>query len=633
MSVRWSPSDVDEWAELEAYLGEDFSADDAREASALVAQEFNRYDDLTDFYRSSGAYLYDLTQFSLTGTKDPYRALIRLLTEPGAKILDYGCGIGSDGLRLVQDGYDVTFADFDNPSTAYLRWRLARRCLSSQVLDVERLPAGLRFDLAYSFDVLEHVEDPVGFLERLEGMASIVAVNFIIEEHSDEFPMHFTHDWAALLERTEREHTLIFDSFLYPNSQLVVYAVGKVDPRPLVSVVMPTRDRAALLERVLGALSDQTLPASSFEVLAVDDGSVDETPAVLERSPLVTQRLSGAGGGPAAARNLGLEAASAPLILFLDDDVVPEPDLIEQHLLFHLRAPAHEEAALGYVSWPAGETTPFMRRIVQSGELFAWDRVRTQPELDFWLLYTCNVSLKTALLGRERFDERFPHAAYEDVELAYRLTRRAGMRLRFLPAAVGIHHDRKEFGSFKQRQERAGASAVYFAQKHPELSGALRVDAPLDPAAAGLRAAQVDAAVKALEAIDLRPLSAVGHGSTTADEVVSGWLDALYGEGLALAYLRGVAAHQGQSDRPRSADEWHREGLRAYELGRWQDAAEAMREAIALERTVERINDLAVITTALGDHVAARRMLEECLALAPEDRAARQNLAALLRLD
>src|SRR5579875_3267929 len=190
-----------QWAELAEYLGERFCPEQMDHTDALVAAEFSeRSGDEADFYRSSNAYLYDLTRFSESGTKEPYRALIRYLVGPGARLLDYGCGIGSDGLRFVAEGSDVSFADYDNPSTAYLRWRLARRRLSCPVYDVERLPADLRFDLVYSFDVLEHLEEPLTVLRRLEGLAPYVCVNLIYEDPDDRYPLHYAHDWQPLID-------------------------------------------------------------------------------------------------------------------------------------------------------------------------------------------------------------------------------------------------------------------------------------------------------------------------------------------------------------------------------------------------------------------------------------------------
>src|SRR5438067_9406396 len=122
-------------------------------------------------------YLYDLTIFAMSPTKRPYRQALKRLVKPGARLLDWGCGIGADGLRCAEEGYRVAFADFDNPSTEYLRWRLKKRGIEAEVYDIaaDDIPGG--FDAAYSFDVIEHVDDPIAFLEELEKRAHVVMVN------------------------------------------------------------------------------------------------------------------------------------------------------------------------------------------------------------------------------------------------------------------------------------------------------------------------------------------------------------------------------------------------------------------------------------------------------------------------
>jgi GT2 family glycosyltransferase len=109
--------------ELREYLGAGYDRQKLWNHRNGVEREARESADEASFYRESEAYLYDLTVFSMSGTKDPYLNALRGLLAPNAKVLDYGCGIGSDGLELLEAGYDVAFADFDNPSTRYLRWR------------------------------------------------------------------------------------------------------------------------------------------------------------------------------------------------------------------------------------------------------------------------------------------------------------------------------------------------------------------------------------------------------------------------------------------------------------------------------------------------------------------------------
>src|SRR5262245_25867711 len=92
---------------------------------------------------------------------------------------------------------------------------------------------------------------------------------------------------------------------------------------PDLSIVVPTYNRRAGIERFLRALEEQTFPATRFEVVVVDDGSTDGTDAALAamQTPYRLRVLHQENAGPAAARNAGLREAQGRLIVFLDDDV------------------------------------------------------------------------------------------------------------------------------------------------------------------------------------------------------------------------------------------------------------------------------------------------------------------------
>ncbi|MFN2539112.1 MAG: hypothetical protein ABR549_13325, partial [Mycobacteriales bacterium] len=123
-------------------------------------------------------------------------------------------------LRLLADGRQVEFADFDNPSTTYLRWRLARRGLAAAVHDVEReVPGG--FDLVYCFDVIEHVDDPFAFLHRLESLADLVVVNFL-EPTPDDVHVHKPLPIRELLDHAVG-HGLVSYRLHHGRSHLVAY--------------------------------------------------------------------------------------------------------------------------------------------------------------------------------------------------------------------------------------------------------------------------------------------------------------------------------------------------------------------------------------------------------------------------
>src|SRR5207245_466400 len=102
---------------------------------------------------------------------------------------------------------------------------------------------------------------------------------------------------------------------------------------PELSVVVPTRDRAGVLVRCLGALAAQQVDAA-FEVVVADDGSTDETPRVLaSRGHAEAVRIPPS--GRSAARNAALRRASGRLVLFVDDDVLATAGLLQRHLDHH----------------------------------------------------------------------------------------------------------------------------------------------------------------------------------------------------------------------------------------------------------------------------------------------------------
>ncbi|HVT20887.1 MAG TPA: glycosyltransferase [Mycobacteriales bacterium] len=215
-----------ELAELKDYLGEEYDETLLRgHQQAVDAEEAAAVDELT-FYRTSTAYLYDLTVFAMSGTKRPYREEIMRRIGPGSRLLDYGCGIGSDGIRFREAGYLADFVDFANPSTAYLRERLAKRGIDAAVYDVEKdQPRG--YELAYCFDVIEHVDDPFGFLARIEETADLVAINFL-EPLPGDVHVHKPLPIRALL-RHATSHGLVHYSKHYGRSHFVIYHAKRAD--------------------------------------------------------------------------------------------------------------------------------------------------------------------------------------------------------------------------------------------------------------------------------------------------------------------------------------------------------------------------------------------------------------------
>src|SRR5919201_2228834 len=111
-----------------------------------------------------------------------------------------------------------------------------------------------------------------------------------------------------------------------------------VGGEPSISVIIPALNASGTIDRCLVALSRQSLPRTSFEVIVVDDGSTDDTAALARRRGAVVLRLD-QNRGPAAARNAGLAIARGDLIVFTDADCEPAPNFVAA-LTAELRDPS-----------------------------------------------------------------------------------------------------------------------------------------------------------------------------------------------------------------------------------------------------------------------------------------------------
>ena len=104
-----------------------------------------------------------------------------------------------------------------------------------------------------------------------------------------------------------------------------------------LTVMLPTFNRVETLKEVLAALEGQDGGAGDFEVVVVDDGSTDGTADFLKdyaagTSLNFTGGLMAENGGPAAARNAGLDLARGDVVIIIGDDIIPPPDFVgRQH--------------------------------------------------------------------------------------------------------------------------------------------------------------------------------------------------------------------------------------------------------------------------------------------------------------
>lgn len=201
---------------------------------------------------------------------------------------------------------------------------------------------------------------------------------------------------------------------------------------PEISVVIPTRNRRAMLREALASVAAQR--GASFEVIVVDDGSTDGTWQDFSGYDLAAQSgilraVRTAHRGPAAARNRGLAMARGALIAFLDSDDLWMPEKLACQSLFMRNNPDCLISQTGERWLRDGRrVNPGRRHRKRSGDIFAD------------ALCTCLISPSAAILRRELLDEvgGFDEdmAACEDYDLWLRILARHEVGLLDEPLVV-----------------------------------------------------------------------------------------------------------------------------------------------------------------------------------------------------
>ena len=257
---------------------------------------------------------------------------------------------------------------------------------------------------------------------------------------------------------------------------------------PRCSIIVPTYNRADRLRRLLDALERQDIGAANFEVVVCDDGSTDETSGVLAASrPYRLTALRRENGGPGAARNDAIAAASGDLLVFLDDDIEPSPDAVRLH------SEAHEHdrdlVVLGTMHPHEGVRTPWIAWELKTLARQYDNMTRGVYEPTPRQFFTANASVRREhVLRAGGFDAAYRRA--EDVELAFRLEA-IGLRFAFRPG-IRVWHDpdrslaawkrvARQYGEYDVMMWRAGRRddvlsiiADEFRERHGVVRAAVR---------------------------------------------------------------------------------------------------------------------------------------------------------------
>ena len=214
-----------------------------------------------------------------------------------------------------------------------------------------------------------------------------------------------------------------------------------------LSVLIPTHRRPTVLAECLRRLEAQTI-VSQIEVIVVSDGEDDKQSQLFANSswrmPVRYFEVSKSQQG--VARNEALRHASAPIVLFIGDDIFLAPDACERHVQAHASENAGMNAVLGFTTWdPAVGVTPVMTWLETSGWQFGYPSIAKHArgflptEIQHRYTYTSHISLPLEQAKKHLFRTDVHLYGWEDIEWGMRL-RRSGVRLWYASEAKALHH-------------------------------------------------------------------------------------------------------------------------------------------------------------------------------------------------
>jgi len=263
----------------------------------------------------------------------------------------------------------------------------------------------------------------------------------------------------------------------------------------MLSVLIPTHGRPGLLDRCLRSLASQSADGFGVEVIVGvdgDDSGETESAHRWSSATIPMRALPASHAGPAATRNRIVRDAAGETLLFLNDDVVAAPGLLEVHAAAQRELADKGQAAmvLGSAPWAVEQPDRVIDRLTRETSLvFFYDQMvgapASDPDHDWgWRhAWTLNLSLPARCVREVGgFCERMRRPVYEDIELAFRVHERFGVPTLFRPDAVVEHHHRYEAASLLAREYVLGHQSHRLAEVSPACARDIFRRDPLDAA-------------------------------------------------------------------------------------------------------------------------------------------------------
>ena len=226
------------------------------------------------------------------------------------------------------------------------------------------------------------------------------------------------------------------------------------------SVIVPAYQAADIIGVCVEALSQQTMARARYEIIVVDDGSDDGTGDVA-RAAGADMVVDVPHGGPAAARNAGVEAARGEIVLFTDADCEPTPAWIAR-----MTAPFDDAEVVGAKGVYSTRQRAWIARFTQLEYEFKYARMARLERIDFIDTYSAAYR-RDVFLENGGFDVIFETASVEDQEFSFRLARK-GYKLVFVPDAKVHHRHNATLRHYWRRKFGIGYWKALLLRWHPE---------------------------------------------------------------------------------------------------------------------------------------------------------------------
>ena len=235
-------------------------------------------------------------------------------------------------------------------------------------------------------------------------------------------------------------------------------------PSPSFSIVIPTYQRREMVSDAVRAMCRLSYDGP-IEIIVVVDGSTDGTASALVQidCPFPMHVIEQKNLGQAAARNRGAAEAAGEILLFLDDDMIAEPDLVQQHARMYREG---ADAVAGNIPLHPDSPPGVLTDALASSAI--WEQ---RSQLTPFEIYSGQLSVRSsAFRALGGFDEEFCAAGSygnEDVEFGARLLRRFDVRHN--PQAISRQLNFVTAREFMDRANHLAVADIRLAAKHPEL--------------------------------------------------------------------------------------------------------------------------------------------------------------------